>query len=176
MARALRSGRRGRKFKSCLPDSHRYLREQMRVEPRQTIPKFYYYITPLFILLDYFGGLSVRAAVLDSMPIYKNLYYGFCIFCAVIMYLRPQFTAVVTLFESTIIILITVLGIFLPYFQFIMQTDNVLNENWDIINAFSIPRIVNLIMAGIIAVLAFHGSLRTLGISENWPRPNASNN
>jgi hypothetical protein len=147
----------------------------MRIEPRHAIPKFYYYITPLFILLDYFGGINVRVAVLDSMPMYKNLYYGFCIFCAVCVYFRPQFTAVVTLFESTIIVLITVLSVFMPYIQFIMQSDDVLNEDWDIMNAFSIPRIVNLILAGVIAMIAFYGSLNTLGISENWPFPKKSN-
>jgi len=146
----------------------------MRIEPRQTIPKFYYYITPLFILLDYFGGISVRVAVLDSMPMYKNLYYGFCIFCAFSMYFRPQFTAVVTLFESTIIVLITVLSVFLPYIRFIMQADDVLNESWDIMNAFSIPRIVNLVLAGTMAIVAFHGSIDALGISKDRPRQNTS--
>ena len=147
---------------------------QMRLEPRQTIPKFYYYITPLFILLDYFGGLSVRVAVLDSMPMYKNLYYGFCIFCGISMHFRPQFSAVVALFESTIIVLMTVLSVFLPYIQLIKDADNVLNENWDIAGAFSIPRIVNLMLAGTMAAFAFHGSLRTLGISEGRPRSKTS--
>ena len=146
----------------------------MRIEPRHTIPKFYYYITPLFILLDYIGGLSVRAAVLDSMPMYKNLYYGFCIVCAVIMYLRPQFTAVVTLFESVIIVLITVLSVFMPYIQFIMQADDVLNESWDIMNSFSIPRIVNLVLAGTMALIAFHCSINALGISKDRPGSNTS--
>jgi len=146
----------------------------MRIEPRHAIPKFYYYITPLFILLDYIGGLSVRAAVLDSLPMYKNLYYGFCIFCGISMHFRPQFSAVVALFESTIIVLMTVLSVFLPYIQLIMEADDVLNKNWDIASAFSIPRIVNLILAGSMAVFAFHGSLRTLGISEGRPRSKTS--
>ena len=146
----------------------------MNIQDRQTIPKLYYYITPLFILLDYFGGLSIRAAVLDSMPMYKNLYYGFCIFCAVSMYFRPQFTAVVTLFESTIIVLITVLSVFLPYIRFIMQADDILNENWDIMNAFSVPRIVNLVLAGTMAIIAFHGSIDALRISKESPRSNTS--
>jgi len=148
----------------------------MRIEPRHTIPKFYYYITPLFILLDYFGGLSVRAAVLDSTPMYKNLYYGFCIFCALILYLRPQFTAIVTLFESTTIVLITVLSVFLPYVRFITQTDDVLTENWDIMSAFSIPRIVNLVLAGTMAVIAFYGSIDALGISKDKPHSTTSSN
>lgn len=144
----------------------------MKIEAKHAIPKFYYYITPVFILLDYIGGLSVRAAVLDSMPMYKNLYYGFCIFCGISMHFRPQFSAVVALFESTIIVLMTVLSVFLPYVQIIMQTDDVLNENWDVTSAFSIPRIVNIVLAGSIAIFAFHGSLRTLGLSEGRPRSN----
>lgn len=146
----------------------------MRIEPRHAIPKFYYYITPLFILLDYFGGISVRVAVLDSMPMYKNLYYGFCIFCAVSVHFRPQFTAVITLFESTIIALITVLSVFLPYVQFIMQADDVLNENWDILNAFSIPKIVNLMLAGTMAIVAFYGSIEALRVSKDRPFSNSS--
>lgn len=146
----------------------------MRIETRHTIPKLYYYITPLFILLDYFGGLSVRAAVLDSMPMYKNLYYGFCIFCAVIMYFRPQFTAVVTLFESSIIALMTVLSVFLPYIRFIMQADDILNENWDIMSAFSISRIVNLMLAGTMAIIAFYGSIDALRISKDKQLSNTS--
>ena len=146
----------------------------MRIEARQAIPKLYYYITPLFILLDYFGGINIRAAVLDSVPLYKNLYYGFCIFCAVCIYFRPQFSAVVALFESTIIVLITVLSVFLPYIQFLMHADDVLNENWDIMNAFSVPRIVNIVLAGTMAVFAFHCSIRAIGISEGRPRSNTS--
>ena len=148
----------------------------MSIRDVSTIPKWYYYITPLFILLDYFGGINVRAAVLDTMPMYKNLYYGFCIFCTVIIFFQSRFTAVVTLFESVIIILITVLSVFLPYFRFITQTDDVLNESWDIASAFSTPRIVNLVMAGTMAVIAFHGSIDALGISNNRIRSNRPSN
>ena len=146
----------------------------MNIQARQTIPKFYYYITPLFILLDYAGGLSVRAAVLDTIPMYKNLYYGFCIFCAVGIYFRPGLSAVVALFDSTIIVLMTVLSVFLPYIRYLMEADNVLNTNWDFSNAFSIPKIVNIVLSGTIGIFAFHNSLRMLGISENRPRSNAS--
>lgn len=143
----------------------------MSFESRQAIPILYYYITPLFILLDYLGGINIRAAVLDSMPMYKNLYYGFCIFCAAGIYFRPRFSAVVALFESTIMVLMTVLSVFLPYVRYLMQADDVLSGNWDIVNAFSIPRIVNLILAGTIAIFAFHGSIRELGISEGQRPP-----
>ena len=144
----------------------------MSLDSKYTIPKFYYYITPLFILLDYFGGLSVRAAVLDSMPLYKNLYYGFCVFCAVGIYFRPGFSAVVALFESMIIVLMTVMSVFLPYVRYIMEADDVLNTNWDFPNAFSVPRIVNIVLSGTVGIIAFHGSLRMLEIPEGGPHSN----
>ena len=139
----------------------------MNIEVRQTIPKFYYYITPLFILLDYVGGLSVRAAVLDTTPMYKNLYYGFCIFCAVGIHFRPQLSAVVALFDSLIIVLMTVLSVFLPYIRFLAEADNVLNTNWDIAGGFSIPKIVNILLSGSVGIIAFHSSISMLGISKN---------
>jgi hypothetical protein len=141
----------------------------MSVRAISTIPKLYYYITPLFILLDYFCGLNIRAAILDTLPMYKNFYYGFCILCGLGMYFRPQISAVVALFDSTIIVLMTVLSVFMPYVRCITQTDDVLNADWDIAGAFSIPKIVNICLSGIIAVFSFHASLRKLGISENWP-------
>ena len=144
----------------------------MSLEPKYMIPRFYYYITPLFILLDYFGGLSVRAAVLDSTPLYKNLYYGFCIFCAVGIYFRPGFSAVVALFESMVIVLMTVLSVFLPYVRYLMEADDVLNTNWDFSNTFSVPKIVNIVLSGTVGIFAFHGSLRMLGIFESRPHSN----
>jgi len=146
----------------------------MSLDSKYIIPRFYYYITPLFILLDYLGGLSVRAAVLDSMPLYKNLYYGFCICCGIGIYCRPGLSAVVALFESMVIVLMTVLSVFLPYVRCLMEADDVLNTNWDFMNAFSVPRIVNIVLSGTVGILAFHGSLRMLGIHEGRPHSNTN--
>ena len=70
----------------------------MGLRGRISIASLYYYATPVFILLDYFGGVNVRVAVLDAMPLYKNLYYGFCILCGVGVYALPRLTPVVALF------------------------------------------------------------------------------
>lgn len=133
----------------------------MSIDIRHTIVKLYYYITPAFILLDYLGGINVRVAVLDSMPLYKNLYYGFCILCALAMFFLHRYTAVIVLFESTAIFAMTVLGVFVPYIQVITHGDDILNSNWEGVDAFTIARIVNLLMAGAIAACAFRGSVRT---------------
>ena len=139
----------------------------MEIHSRHSMTSLYYYGTPLFILMDYYGGISVRVAVLDAMPLYKNLYYGFCVLCGVGMYALPRCAPIVALFESTINILLIVLAVFLPYVQTVLQSDNILDSNWEAASAFAIPRIVNLVLAGTVAVFAFHGSLDVLGISGN---------
>ncbi len=129
---------------------------------RHAVPRFYYYATPLFILLDYFGGINVRVAILDSMPLYKNLYYGFCIFCGVGMFALPRLTPVVVLFESSINFLMIVLTIYLPYIRFITQTDDVLNADFPTVAGFSVPCIVNIVLAGAMAAIGFRGSVQEL--------------
>ena len=87
----------------------------MKKHKRHFIPKWYYYATPLFILLDYLLGINVRVSALDAMPIYKNAYYGFCIICALCIYIFPRYSPIVALFESAINILMMILLLFLPY-------------------------------------------------------------
>jgi hypothetical protein len=40
----------------------------MSIRDRNSIARLYFYITPLFILADYFWGVSVRVSALDSWP------------------------------------------------------------------------------------------------------------
>ncbi len=138
---------------------------------RHAVPRFYYYATPLFILLDYFGGINVRVAILDSMPLYKNLYYGFCIFCGIGMFALPRLTPVVVLFESSINVLMIVLTIYLPYISFITQTDDVLNADFPAVAGFSAPCIVNIVLAGAMAAIGFRGSVQELQIIKGRRDP-----
>lgn len=136
----------------------------MMIHGRHSITSLYYYITPLFIAFDYLIGINVRVAVLDAMPLYKNLYYGFCILCGIGMFALPRCTPIVALFESSFNILLIVLAVFLPYIQTVVQFDNILDANWQAASVFTIPYVVNLILAGTVATIAFHGSLRALGV------------
>jgi len=122
---------------------------------RYSIPRLYYLATPAFILLDYLGGISVRVAVLDHMPAYKNLYYAFCILCAVAVYFLPRRSAVVALFESPVNLLISILGLVLPYVDRIKRADDVLNANWSPALNLSPQYVTNLLLAAGIAVFAF---------------------
>ena len=122
---------------------------------RYSVPRLYYLVTPAFILLDYFGGISVRVAVLDGMPVYKNLYYGFCVLCGVAVYFLPEYSAIVALFESPVNLLITILGIVLPYFERLKQFDDILSTNWTPVPDFSTQYVTNLLLAAGISSLAF---------------------
>lgn len=133
----------------------------MSIGNTHSIARWYYYLTPLFILLDYVWGVNGRVTVLDSTPLYKNLYYGFCILCGVGMYIVPQCSAVVALFESTINFAMTVFSLFLPYVQY-LYTDDVLSADWEVAGAVNIERIVNLVLAGSVAIFVFRQSIRTI--------------
>ena len=134
---------------------------------RFIVPKLYYIITPLFILLDYFWGINIRVAILDSEPLYKGLYYGFCILCGVVIFVIPQSSRVVTLLESSIIFVMTVVGLFIPYARVISQMDDILNS--DILTAGIIepPHIVNLALAGAVSLFTLKMNLKGFGISNN---------
>jgi hypothetical protein len=90
------------------------------------------------------------------------------------MFVLPRCTPIVALFESTLNILMVVLAVFLPYIQTVMQFDNILDSNWQAASVFTIPHIVNLILAGTVAVFAFHGSLRALGITGTHSGPDSA--
>lgn len=126
------------------------------------VPKLYYTITPVFILLDYIWHINVRVAILDSEPLYKGLYYGFCIFCGVLVYIIPKCSAIVAFFESGIIFAMTVLGIFIPYARAISQMDDVLNADIQTISIVSPPQVVNLVLAVGIAFYTFRRSVDEL--------------
>ena len=135
----------------------------MRTGYRNSIARLYFYITPLFILLDYLLGVNVRVSALDSWPVYKNLYYGFCILCGVCMYFVPRYSAVVALFESIINFGMIVFSIFMPYIQNMIYAEDILNADFkameESINAQSI---VNLVIVGSCVILTFRKSVETI--------------
>ena len=144
----------------------------MSISYRNSIARWYFYITPLFILLDYFGGVNVRVSALDSVPLYKNLYYGFCILCGICMYIVPRYSAVVALFESSINFMMIVLGIFLPYVQNILYMDDILNADFKAMEAsLNAQSIVNLLIVGSCVILTFRKSVETIaeGFGFNGP-------
>lgn len=141
----------------------------MDIDFRNSVARWYFYITPLFILLDYFLGLNVRVSALDSAPGYKNLYYGFCILCGVCMFIIPRYSAVVALFESSINFMMIVLGIFLPYVHNVLNVlyvDDILNADFKAMEeAIKVEPIANLVIVGSCVILTFRKSIDTIAES-----------
>ncbi len=131
----------------------------MRKFKRYFIPRWYYYATPLFILLDYLAGINVRVTALESMPLYKNIYYGFCIFCGVLIFISPRYSPIVTILESVINILMMILLLFMPYVLCIMQED-ILGEGLQNAVAFNPLHYLNILLIGFVSFFAFRANIR----------------
>jgi hypothetical protein len=140
---------------------------------KNSFAKWYFYITPLFILLDYIFGINVRVSALETMPLYKNLYYGFCILCGICMYIIPRYSAVVALFESTINIMMLVLGIYLPYIRTITTLmDDVLGVDFKALEELlKVQPMVNLFIVAFCLLLTFRKSIETIAESFGYNKP-----
>jgi hypothetical protein len=139
---------------------------------KNSFARWYFYITPVFILLDYLLGINVRVSALETMPLYKNLYYGFCILCGVCMYIIPRYSAVVALFESSINIMMLVLGIFLPYIRIVTELmDDVLGADFTALEeAFKVQPMVNLFIVASCLILTFRKSIETIAESFGFEK------
>jgi hypothetical protein len=148
------------------------MQEATNIDFRNSFARWYFYITPLFILLDYILGLNIRVSALDSMPLYKSLYYGFCILCGIGAFIAPQYSALVALSESTINFMMIVVGIFLPYVQNVLYVDDILNADFKAVEAaITVESIANLVIVGSCVILTFRtsGQLIRGGFRFNEP-------
>jgi hypothetical protein len=128
---------------------------------RYFIAKWYYYATPLFILLDYLLGINVRVSALDAMPFQKNAYYGFCILCGLCMYISPRYSPIVALLESAINYVLMILLLLRPYIICLLQED-IIGEGWQNVEALTAQQITNLLIAALVAAYAFKASINKL--------------
>ncbi|NQT02878.1 MAG: hypothetical protein HQ580_12695 [Planctomycetes bacterium] len=149
----------------------------MNIDFRNSFARWYFYITPLFILLDLIFGINVRVSALETMPLYKNLYYGFCILCGICMYIIPRYSAVVALFESSINIMMLVLGIFLPYIRTITALmDDVLGADFQALEeSLKVQPMVNLFIVGSCLILTFRKSIETIAGSFGFTKRASKN-
>ena len=139
---------------------------------KNSFARWYFYITPLFILLDYILGINIRVSALETMPTYKNLYYGFCILCGICMYIIPRYSAIVALLESSINIMMLVLGIFLPYIRTITALmDDVLGADFTALEeSLKVQPMVNLFIVGSCLILTFRKSIETIAESFGFDK------
>jgi hypothetical protein len=115
----------------------------------------YYLATPLFALCDWIFGWNVRVSALDGQPGLKNTYYAVCTAAGVATYLRPALWRVVGLTESSINILLLVLGVMLPYWSAIAA----FTGDQAFTPSFTPAKLLNFLISGLMWVNVFHRSI-----------------
>ena len=116
----------------------------------------YYGATLLFLLLDVLFSFSIRIAFLDSNTTFRMLYYVFCMMCFLLMVWKPALTELVSAGESlvTLVALIVVMGL-----RVMVPTDQMVETGAGLV---TMPEILNFIMAGSIAYIAWSQGLQVL--------------
>ena len=119
---------------------------------------WYYGATILFAVLDFVFGINIRVAFLEPWPALRVAYYGVCLACLAATLWRPQWSVWIGTGESlaVLVALIMSMGV-----RVLVPTDVIFDEN----AAFVTPQeIVNFIIAGSIAYLAYIRGLKQLKI------------
>jgi len=117
---------------------------------------WYYAATAVFLLLDYFAGVNVRVAFLESLPDARAAYYVICFACLALMIWRPAWTTLIATFES----LVTIIAlIFSMAMRVMIPTDAIFAENASFI---TYQEIINFMISGSMAYLSWIKGLKAL--------------
>mgnify|MGYP001820024342 FL=1 len=117
---------------------------------------WYYAATAIFLALDYGLGINVRVAFLDEFPTARVAYYCICFICLALMVWRPGWATLIGTFESlvTLVALILSMGV-----RVMVPNDAIFEENAAFV---SVQEIINFIISGSVAYLAWVRGLKTL--------------
>ena len=127
----------------------------MQMSATRILP-WYYAATLVFLLLDFFGGVNVRVAFLDTLPAARVAYYGICFACLGLMIWRPAWTTLIGTFESLVTMVALIFGMAL---RVMVPNDAIVEENIAIVTS---EQLVNFIIAGSIAYLSWVRGLKAL--------------
>ena len=117
---------------------------------------WYYAATALFLLLDYWLGVNVRVAFLDTLPTARMAYYGVCFACLALMLWRPNWTTLIGTFES----LVTLIAlIFSMAVRVMIPNDAIFEENAAFVSA---QEIYNFLISGSVAYYSWVKGLKQL--------------
>lgn len=118
----------------------------------------YYWATILFVLLDFIVSLNIRAAFLEPWPMARAAYYAFCFVCLVLILRRPGWATAVVTVESLISLVALILGMSV---RIMVPNDAIFEES---VNIVTIQEIVNFVIVGTVAYIAWVRGLKALKI------------
>ena len=120
----------------------------------------YYAATLVFVLLDYGFGINIRVAFLDAAPLLRPIYYGVLLLCFVLMLVSPALTALIGVVES----LVTLIALILSMALRVLVVSDAVIESGEA--PVTIADIVNFLLSGTVAYLAWSRGLARLGAGE----------
>jgi hypothetical protein len=122
----------------------------------ERILPWYYASSVVFLLLDYLADINVRVAFLEPWPAARAAYYGVCFACLGLMLWRPGWAVLIGTFES----LVTLVALIFSMAVRVMIPNDAIFAAYA---AFvTLPEIVNFLIAGSVAYLAWVKGLRAL--------------
>ena len=80
---------------------------------RFVLLRFYYILTPLFLVMELIWGIKVRVPLIMENAELRYAYYGVCFAFGVICYFRHKLTAMLAMIESAINIALLCCGFYL---------------------------------------------------------------
>jgi hypothetical protein len=116
-----------------------------------------YWSTPLFVLLDFVYGVSLRIPFLDALPGAKAVYYTADLACAVAITARPRWTAAIGFAESTLNIVLLVLSTGAAYLGVL---ESAASPDVVIANPFTPQAVASLALAALVLAASYTMRLR----------------
>lgn len=116
----------------------------------------WYWLTPVFIILDSLLDLNWRVAGLDDAPVRAAYYLG-CLACACLISWRPVTAPWVGLVESAVNFTLLIIGVWLA----VVAAPAAVADGSPV-QVMTLGRLINFLTVGIILVISFNRSLAAI--------------
>ena len=118
--------------------------------------RIYYLATVVFLLLDVVFDLNFRIAFFESNHVLRASYYAILFTCMALILWRPAWTVAIGAVESTLVLVALIVSMGL---RTMLVSDAMLEGGNDFV---TMPEIVNFMISGGIAYLAFNRGMNEL--------------
>ena len=113
----------------------------------------YYLGTPVFIILDLAFNAPIRVSFVESLLL-RGLYYGVCVVCGLVCYMRPASAPWIGIGESSINLLLLLLSVMIP----IYNVAEAAAMGGEIAVPFTTSTMINVLLCGSVLIFTFHRS------------------
>ena len=120
----------------------------------QKLLHFYYYVTPIFAILEWAYGIKLRVRIPLEYEFITYLYYTICFLCAFLLTKYTKLASIIILFECILNLLLLIITLILPY---ILIIDNVGSPSFNQ-DYYSKYDMYHFLIAAIMLLLCFYSN------------------